>query len=272
MPISHALPAGPTPERLLPRFDLNPDFGTGAFRRRIRLRHKAGSVVGVLDDNNHAMWVRLRHAGGRVIAIAGGFYRWPTTGCPGAAGVLQDMVGVSIDSGRDAIGGNGRARHHCTHLFDLAMLALAMARRAEGDRTWDAVVPDAPGGRTVATISLDGSVLHTWMLDGVMILPADGRAQQSLLSGFAPWAKAHFSSDALEGATVLRMAAFTARARAHVTDNRPWPLADFPERRDACHAYRSPQVDTAEHRIGVVRNFSAGVVESPLPDEQSAPR
>lgn len=273
MPTSPSSPAGPTPERLLPRFDLNPDYGTGAFRRRIRLRHEAGAVVGVLDDNNHAMWVQLRHAEGRVTAIGGGFYRWPTTGCLGAADVLQDMVGVSIDSGRDAIGGNGRARHHCTHLFDLAMLALAMARRAEAERTWDAIVPDARGGRTIAAISLNGSVLHTWTLDGVMILPADGRAQQSLLSAFAPWAKTHFSGDALEGATVLRMAAFTARARAHVTDNRPWPLADFPERRDACHAYRSPQVDTAEHRIGVVRNFSAGVVESPLPQqEQSAPK
>lgn len=273
MPTSPSSPAGPTPERLLPRFDLNPDYGTGAFRRRIRLRHEAGAVVGVLDDNNHAMWVQLRHAEGRVTAIEGGFYRWPTTECLGAADVLQDMLGVSIDSGRDAIGGNGRARHHCTHLFDLAMLALAMARRAEAERTWDAIVPDARGGRTIATISLNGSVLHTWTLDGVMILPANGRAQQSLLSAFAPWAKTHFSGDALEGAIVLRMAAFTARARAHVTDNRPWPLADFPERRDACHAYRSPQVDTAEHRIGVVRNFNAGVVESPLPQqEQRAPK
>ena len=266
-------PTGPTPERLLPRFDLNPHYGAGAFRRRIRLRHEAGAVAAVLDDNNHAMWVRLRHADGRVNAIAGGFHRWPTTGCLGAADVLQDMVGVSINSGRDAVGRDGRARHHCTHLFDLTMLALSMARRAEGNRLWDAVVPDARSGRTIAKLSLDGSVLHTWMLDGVMILPAEGRAQQSLLSAFAPWAKEHFSGDALEGASVLRMAAFTARARAHITDNHPWPLADFFERRNACHAYRSPQVDTAEHRIGVVRDFSAGVVESPLPEhEQSARR
>ena len=253
------------PERLLPRFDLNQDFGTGAFRRRVRLRHRTGVVVGALDDNNHAMWVRLRHGEGAVTAIEGGFHRWPTTGCLGAVDVLQDIVGLRIDATRDVAGADGQARRHCTHLFDLAMLALAMARRAEGDRLWDAVVPDAIGGRTTATISLDGTVVHAWMLDGVMIMPAAGRPRQSLLSSFAPWARTHFRGDAFEGATVLRMAAFTARARAHITDNHPWPLADFPERRDACHAYRAPQVDSAEHRIGVVRNFSAGVIEALLP-------
>ncbi|USU05533.1 DUF2889 domain-containing protein [Sphingomonadaceae bacterium OTU29LAMAA1] len=254
------------PQRLLPHFDLNPDFGTGAFCRRIRLRHRDGVVVGALDDNNHAMWVRLCHADGAVTTIDGGFHRWPTTGCLGAADILQDIVGRSIAATRDVVGGDGRTRHHCTHLFDLAMLALAMARRPEGDRLWDAVVPDAHGGRTTATIGLDGTIVHAWMLDEVMIMPAVGRPQQSLLSGFAPWARTHFSDDAFEGATVLRMAAFTARARAHITDNHPWPLADFPERRDACHAYRPPQVNTAEHRIGVVRDFSAGVIEAPMPD------
>jgi hypothetical protein len=57
------------------------------------------------------------------------------------------------------------------------------------------------------------------------------------------------------------MAAFTARARAHITDDQPRPLRNFPERRGACFAYSPPQVDEAVHRLNVVSDFSREVLE-----------
>jgi hypothetical protein len=88
------------------------------------------------------------------------------------------------------------------------------------------------------------------------------------LAAFMPWAVERFDGDALEGATVLRMAASTARARAHITDTIPWPLAQFPERQGSCHAYSEPEFATAVHRLGVVRDFSAAVDAPPLPERR----
>lgn len=227
----------------------------------MRLRHGDGTVSGTLSDNNHAMWVRLHHSGGAVTAIDGGFHRWPTTGCLGAAGVLQELVGSPIAATRAELVAGGRARRNCTHLYDLALLALAMAKRPLGDRLWDAVVPDAVDGGTIASIALDEVRVLRWPLRDQIIVP-DNDAPQSLLSGFTPWALARYSGDALEGAHILRMAAFTARARAHITDDQPRPLRDFPERRGACFAYSPPQVDEAIHRLNVVRDFSNGVDEA----------
>jgi len=247
-------PRGP---RLLPQFDLNPAYGSGAFRRAVELVHAAGAVQATLADNNHAMEVSLRHDGQAIVAISGRFIRWPTTGCPGAVEQLDELVGTPLVLPADALRSGGRARRHCTHLFDLALLALAMAARPRGTRRWDAVVPDAQDGRTVATITLDGDLVHRWPLVDQDITLA-GEPSQSLLKGFGAWASERFAGDQLEGAGILRMAAFTARARAHITDNRPVPLRDFPERRGACFAYSPPMVHTALHRIGVVRDLSQG--------------
>lgn len=226
----------------------------------MRLRHYEGAVTGTLIDNNHAMWVRLEHSGGMVTSIDGGFDRWPTTGCLGAPDVLRELTGTPLTTPREELVAGGKARRHCTHLYDLALFALAMAARTAGERQWDAVVPDPVDGRTVATITLNGEVALRWPLEGQTIKIA-GDEPQSLLSGFRPWATTRYAGDALEGAIILRMAAFTARARAHLTDNKPRPLSDFPERRGACHAYSPPQVDSAVHRLNVVRNFSAGLIE-----------
>lgn len=248
----------PDPRRILRLFDLNPDYGTGAFRRLLRFRHHAGVVDGALDDNNHAMWMRLRHQAGTITAVDSGFHRWPTTACPGAVDVLQELVGLPIAISRADLLANDRARRHCTHLLDLTTFALHFAAEREGTRTWDAVVPDARDGIATATITLDGDVVHRWTIRDHVTICADDGTQPSLLRGFTPWASARFAGLALHAAIILRMTAFTARARAHITDNYAWPLAAFPEREGACHAYASSRIDRAVHRLDVVKDLSSG--------------
>lgn len=244
--------------RTLRLFDVNPDYGTGAFRRLLRLRHRAGVVDGTLDDNNHAMWMHLRHDAGTIVAIDGGFHRWPTTACPGASEVLQELVGLPLAVSRAELQANDRARRHCTHLLDLTTFALHFAAEREGTRSWEAIVPDARDGLSTATIALDGYVLHRWRIRNHVTICADDGSEPSLLRGFAPWASARFAGLALDAAIILRMAAFTARARAHITDNRAWPLAAFPEREGACHAYASARIHEAVHRLNVVKDLSSG--------------
>lgn len=253
------------PRRILRLLPLNPDYGLGAFRRRVRLRRQGGCVQGVLDDNYHAMWLEMRHDGERVTQMQGGFHRPPTTGCLGAPDVLAELIGTSLAASDQELFAPGLAQRQCTHLYGLAALALSAATKPEDQRIWDVVVPDPRDDWTTATVTLNGQLIHEWRLHDYIIQPDDGSDPQKLLAGFAPWAAARWTGDDLEGAGVLRMAAFTARARAHVTDSEAWPLRQFPERRGACHAYTSPQVETALHRVGNALDFSEGLTESPWP-------
>ena len=59
------------PERLLPRFDLNQDFGTGAFRRRVRLRHRTGVVVTSIAHRDQArVYVKQLHHGSSEVELS----------------------------------------------------------------------------------------------------------------------------------------------------------------------------------------------------------
>ncbi|MFD1611444.1 hypothetical protein ACFSCW_06475 [Sphingomonas tabacisoli] len=250
--------------RALKTYRRNPDYGSGAFRRRIRLIHRAGAVLGMLDDNNHAIWVRLRHAEGAITAISGGFHRWPTTGCVDAEIPLQSLVGMSAATPLSELY-HGLPLLNCTHMFDLAVMTMRHAGRPEGRRVWDAVVPDAPQDALVASVELDGALVHRWKLSGDIIMEPAALAGQSVVRRFLPWAQAHFTGDALEGALMLRMAVFVSLARRYVTDDRDRPLADFPERHGVCHAYSSPRFERSIQRAGAVVDQSNGVVEQPEP-------
>lgn len=249
----------------LSHFPLNPAYGAGTYRRRIRLTRQGNRVTAQLDDNNHALWARLHHDGAVVTRTEGGFYRWPTTGCVSAAEGLGVLEGMALDAPLSAIYGGGRPLGACTHMFDIAALAMAHAGRAEARRQWDVVIPDEQEGILTVSVLLDDRLIHAWRLDDLHIVAPAPLAGQSMLKGFTPWAMARFEGDALEAARVLRMGVFVARARLHITDEVIRPLALFPERHGVCYAYSSPRVETAENRRGTVVDMSDGVIEAPDP-------
>lgn len=253
--------------RKLPEFEPNPEYGSGAYRRRIRLRNDAGEVVGLLDDNNHAIWVRVRHSEGRVSDICGGFHRWPTNGCPSAGVNLKELVGVELTAPWGQLYQGGLPRRNCTHMFDLAALALRHAARDEPQRVWDAVVPDATGDMLSASVSLNGRFVHDWLLREDIIEAPVGLAGVHILKNFLPQAEARFSGDELEGALVLRMAAFVSIARRYVTDDLARPLRNSPARKGVCHAYSGERYEQSVQRIGTVVDMSAGITEQPEPPE-----
>ena len=47
----------------LPNYPRNPDYGTGTYRRRIRLEQGDGCVYGALEDTNHGFTVTVYHDG-----------------------------------------------------------------------------------------------------------------------------------------------------------------------------------------------------------------
>lgn len=256
----------PAPD-LQSNYPANPAYGTGVFRRRIRLDGRAGMVLVQLDDNCHAMWLRLEHDGGRVIGIAGDLTRFPTSGCPAAPAGLKVFEGQPLDAPQAALYSGGGPVGTCTHLFDLAVLAMAHAQRDRSLRTWDIVVPDMVDNITTASAALDGRTVHKWRVeDQLVIAPGLEANPQPLFRGFRPWAERHFTGDALEAALVLRMGLFVSRARLYITDAREIPLAEMAMREGSCYAYSRPQISQSHVLLGTVRDFSKRLEESPLPE------
>ena len=98
----------------------------GVYRRRIRLTSPVkGRVAAEMEDDFHHFGVELEHDGERVTAIQGSAARFPWTTCPAAAVELQGLVGAPLATRSTAIADHIPARQNCTHMYDLAGLALA---------------------------------------------------------------------------------------------------------------------------------------------------
>ena len=109
-------------------------WGKGATRRRIRLVAQAGRVDGDLEDHRHAMQCSIRHEAGTVTAVESQFHRYTLNHCGDAAGPLAELVGMPVDMTPQDFFAGGRARRNCTHMLDLAWLALRQAARGMGER------------------------------------------------------------------------------------------------------------------------------------------
>lgn len=191
-------------------------YGTGVYRRRITLDAPApGQVTGELRDDFHHFRVLLGHDGTHVTAIAGEAVRFPWTTCPSAAAELRGLVGTALPTRASAIAAVLPARENCTHLYDLAGLALAHAGTGRTSRTYDLAVPDRVEDRTVATLARDGEHLLTWTVLGQGIDGPPPFAGQRLRGGgFIAWADAQLDPDTAEAAVVLRRALAIAMGRA----------------------------------------------------------
>lgn len=235
---------------------------TGRFRRAIRLDAAAGIVRGEVEDDFHHFVVTVRHDGDRVTAVTGSAVRYPWSRCPGAAGALEAVVGLPISTDPTAIYRHLDPLGQCTHMFELAGLAVGLAGRGEPRRRYDVSVTDPDGDRVEAVLLRDGAAAEQWVLEAGVIVSPPGRAGQgpvdlrtAALEGL-PHAEA-------ETLLILRRAIRLAAARDLDVD-RFATAADF-SRRPACFVFRPGVAEHAHRRYGSVRDFSAG--PGPLPGD-----
>jgi len=106
----------------------------------------------------------------------------------------------------------------CTHLLDLAGLAVAAAARSIALRRYDIAVPRRVEGRTLATLDKDGIPILAWeLMDTTIIGPAPYQGV-SLREGMAAWALAHLPEEEAEAALLLRRCALISLARVKNLD------------------------------------------------------
>jgi hypothetical protein len=238
-----------------------PDLDADAYRRRVRLvasppdASGPAVVVADLDDDFHRFQVTLRHDGARALAVEGEGLRFPWSTCPDAAGPLRALEGAPLAPRATAAADHADPRATCTHMFDLAALAMAHAATGRVTRQYDAEVPVRVDHRTRARLWRDGVLLLDWTVDdrtGVVDPPPYSEAPWQ--GGFMRWADATLDPDTAEAAIVLRRAVTIGLGRHMDLDvyERASELA--PMMNAICYTFQSPQVEIALRHRGATRD------------------
>lgn len=244
----------------LPDHPHNPRYGSGLFRRRIRLTRLHHQVHGELEDDCHGFQVTLQHDGRVVTAVAGDALRVPLTSCAGALLPLQALVGCALDASPSAIIAQAKPRSNCTHWYDLSLLALAHATQSERVRVYDVEVVDAPadGSAARAEVFLNGRSIHRWQLQATTIVEPQEFAGRPVLRGFSAWAYGAFDGGAREAAFVLSKGVFVAFSRMFdMSGIGGQPALEHTNMLGACYSYSPGVVERAFRKYDTVRDFSA---------------
>ncbi len=194
---------------------LNPDYGKGIYRRCILLCNQAGKTTAELEDNNHAFRILLSHDGEAVTGISAETIRVPVNTCGGAVNLLQDLVGARLSASPRAIIGYTKRRANCTHLYDLAVLAISQAWRGETRRRYDIEIPDEVEGITTSNIRRNGQTALRWTLKNNVIQSPELFRGLNAVQGIRPWLEKNLEGDELEEALTLQQGHFVALTRPY---------------------------------------------------------
>jgi hypothetical protein len=221
----------------------------GVYRRRIRVEARGSVVRAGVEDDPHHFRVTLRHDGARVVEIAGESVRFPWTACPDAAPELEVLRDAALAPRSTAVGALADPRQHCTHLYDLAGLAIAVAARGEARLQYDVAVPEPILGPTRVTLAKNGAPLLWWDIAGGAIRAPDPFTDVPLVGCFLGWAQQHLTPELYEAAVVLRRAWMIARCRIYSLDGVP-NAAALPSEPNRCFTQQVSRAKTARRMIG----------------------
>lgn len=237
----------------------NPSYGSGCFRRRIRLRAEGQRVIAELEDHNHGFRIKLDHDNQLVTRIDAETLRIPFSTCPGAVVPLRELEGLPVTDDTDALLAQSNPSANCTHMYDLSLLAIAQAARGPGQRVYDMCISDEQGeDGGIAEIKVNGETLHRWRCRDWTILEPAELAGKVLFKGFTHWANATFSGEARRAAFALQKAYFVSSARRYDLNAMAGEAAN--DSREfmygACYTYTSPQIEKALRVPDSVKDFS----------------
>jgi len=238
------------------------DYGTGCYRRAIRVRCEGDAVVGDLADDFHHFAVRVRHDGAAVTEVSGDGVRVPWTTCPGALEPLRRMEGVALSQPLLQLVRHTPAREQCTHWHDVACLAIVHAWRAlrggNPVRRYDVELADRVDGETPCAIRRDERPLFVWRVRGLQIVDGAGSAFTGLQIGRPEFREAlatQSDPDLQEAIWVLYRAAFIGLGRRWDFDQLK-TAAEFSSLAGACHTFSPERMADARRIRGTVRDFT----------------
>ena len=247
-------------------YPLNPDYGQGAFHRKIRLQplkdNSGRFIQAELEDCNHGFTLKLYFDQQQVTRILPEAKRIPLTTCAAAGQMLDALIGMNIHSPSRELYAQLDLSSHCTHWLDLAIWAIAHAGRCSASDTWHdrvyhAIIPDELEHGTQATLLLNQEVLLDWQLKDWQVIQPSAYAGQPFYKGFAAWANDIADPQEREAAFMLQKAYFVSRAMLYAIDQLAGePASKHQMMLGACFSYSQPRVSVAQRTAGSVRDFS----------------
>lgn len=217
------------------------------YRRRVRIVPQSGRIDVDMEDDAHCFGVTLIHDGVTIEAVETSAPRFPWTTCPAAgAFLIERMTGVALaDAAR-----TDNQRDHCTHVYDLFVIAARHALDAE-PLTYDIRVADPGGDGRLAAIDLDGETVLRWRFE-------DQKSVAQALTGsrrdFDAWTRT-LSPELQEAGLLLRRGVMVSGTR----------FFDFPvgsaaagmqQMIGACFTYQAGRAGTALRVADTIRDFS----------------
>jgi hypothetical protein len=192
------------------------------FRRRVEIvshgNGARGEVRAALEDDFHHFRVCANYYDGVLRQIDGEALRFPYTACPQAIDQLDLLLGMPITRIAHSVTRQTDAQHQCTHLLDLAGLAIASAARTTPARRYDIQVPQRIDDHTQPTLQCDGAELLMWCVRGTAIEGPGPFAGINLREGMARWALNHLSEELAEAALLLRRCTLISMGRMYNLD------------------------------------------------------
>ncbi len=192
------------------------------FRRRIDIVSNGtpehGETRSVLEDDFHHFRVAVAYRDGIVSNVSGSALRNPYSVCPAAGAELVSLHGMALNPVANSVTRQTNARLQCTHMLDLAGLAVAAAARHIARRTYEVEVPRRNGDATSGLLLRDGVRLLEWQITGETIMAPPAFAGIHLKEGLARWALNNLSEDQAEAALILRRCLIISRGRERNLD------------------------------------------------------
>ena len=144
------------------------------YRRATLIQESGATVTAEMEDDFHHFRVTMTHSDGRVTAVRGESLRFPWSSCGAeAAGKIGELTGSRLDSLRAQLTTQQRYGH-CTHLFDLAELAVSLALSPSARRSYQSAVALVPQrGPISAELRRNGRDLFQWEIDGGVVSGAE---------------------------------------------------------------------------------------------------
>ncbi|WP_079437243.1 DUF2889 domain-containing protein [Zoogloea sp. LCSB751] len=225
------------------------------FRRRIEISSRStieeGEVRAALEDDFHHFRALVRHRHGCVTAVGGSSPRHPFTACPAAAGQLEALVGMPLTAVANSVIRHVDASLQCTHLLDLAGLAIATMASGLSRRSYEIEVPRNELGVTAAHLVRDDGYHLDWLLDGQMIVAPEPFSGLSLREGFARQILSKLPTEEAEAALVLRRCAVIGAGRLKNIDLEPHAKPT-----GRCYSQQPERAPLAIRIVGSTQDFT----------------
>ncbi|MCG8316812.1 MAG: DUF2889 domain-containing protein [Pseudomonadales bacterium] len=227
------------------------------FWRRIRITAAAAAVQAELEDDFHCMSVVVYHNGETATGLAADIRRAPWSTCPGAENRLEEaFTGIALRAFAEC----GGKKSHCTHLFDLAVLAATHADD-EIQTIYDIRITDPVEQQRHATISCNGETLLSWREKKFHLLEPE-TAKGIRLDQLRSWI-ATLAPELHEAARLLQWGNILANGRVIPMDQQ----SDASKMPPACYTFQ-PERAVVAQRVGAIKDFSESV-EQPLQDYET---